>query len=253
MHSPELLFDVMRYGMAFSALTLALVLWGYGRGGVGRGYGLMSLAMVLVAVRYVLLLLFDWLPAVQWFVEIEPVLRALLLAAGLQRFADQPIRSHAIPTLLTMVAWLVVARWLDVPDSLRAFPAALMLVVACHLRAPGPRSHRTPSSCDSSSVASRSPADTRPPPSPPGAALRRQFWHRRRHCTSRSLSTGSPSSAPRPPPGATPQRNSRRWAPPSTATAFRERASRQGRPRSTSCSLSPHREDGRRVRQEQRG
>lgn len=130
MHSPELLFDVMRYGMAFSALTLALVLWGYGRGGVGRGYGLMSLAMVLVALRYVLLLLFDWLPAVQWFVEIEPVLRALLLAAGLQRFADQPIRSHAIPTLLTMVAWLVVARWLDVPDSLRAFPAALMLVVA---------------------------------------------------------------------------------------------------------------------------
>ncbi len=130
MHSPELLFDVMRFGMAFSALTLALVLWGYGRGGVGRGYGLMSLAMVLVAVRYVLLLLFDWLPAVQWFVEIEPTLRALLLATGLQRFVAEPTRSYAIPTVLAMAAWLIGARWLGTPDSFRAFPGALMLVVA---------------------------------------------------------------------------------------------------------------------------
>src|SRR5690606_39437540 len=87
MHSPELLYDIMRYGMAVSALMLALVLWGYGRGGAGRGYGLLSLAMVLVALRHFSLMVLDGFAVVLWLVDFEPALRSALIISGLLRFS----------------------------------------------------------------------------------------------------------------------------------------------------------------------
>lgn len=137
MHSPELLYDVMRYGMTVSVLMLALVLWGYGRGGVGRGYGLMSLAMVLIASSQFAQLLLWWIPAVHWYVEVEPVVRALVLALGLSRFSESKRRwsnSRIVMLIAIFVLWLgwTVARPLS--DMQRTLPVSLLVstvYIAC--------------------------------------------------------------------------------------------------------------------------
>lgn len=130
MHSPELLYDVMRYGMTVSALMLALVLWGYGRGGVGRGYGLMSLAMVFVAIRHFLLMVFDWAAPVQWFVEFEPAIRAALIFAGLQRFSERRLPSVFLPLLAAYCCWMAAAIGFKFELALRLLPGSLLIAIA---------------------------------------------------------------------------------------------------------------------------
>lgn len=130
MDSPELLYDVMRYGLTVSALLLALVLWGYGRGGVGRGYGLMAAAIVLVALHHFLLLCLDWFEPVHRLLEYEPVVRSLLLVAGLQRFSRSIRMGRALFLLGLLGAWLVLSLWLNIAQVWRAWPASLLVVVA---------------------------------------------------------------------------------------------------------------------------
>lgn len=130
MHSPELLYDVMRYGMTVSVLMLAFVLWGYGRGGVGRGYGLMSLAMVLVASSQFAQLLLLWIPAVHWYVDAEPVVRALILALGLSRFSEDRRRwqtSRGITLLVILAVWLSWSATQSLSELQRSLPASLLV------------------------------------------------------------------------------------------------------------------------------
>lgn len=116
---------------------LALVLWGYGRGGVGRGYGLMSLAMVLVASSQFAQLLLLWIPPVHWYVDAEPVVRALVLALGLSRFAEDRRRwktSRGVTLLALFALWFGWAEEQSLSELQRALPASLlvsMVYTAC--------------------------------------------------------------------------------------------------------------------------
>lgn len=109
---------------------LALVLWGYGRGGVGRGYGLMSLAMVLVASSQFAQLFLLWIPPVHWYVDAEPVVRALVLALGLSRFSEDGGRwqtSRGITLLVVLALWLSWSAAQSLPALQRALPASLLV------------------------------------------------------------------------------------------------------------------------------
>lgn len=130
MHSPELLYDIMRYGMAVSALMLALVLWGYGRGGAGRGYGLLSLAMVLVALRHVSLMVLDGFTVVLWLVDFEPALRSTLIISGLLRFSERRFPDFAFLMLAAYAAWLAISDWMHVDGLWRDLPGMLLVAVA---------------------------------------------------------------------------------------------------------------------------
>lgn len=130
MHSPELLYDIMRYGMSVSALMLALVLWGYGRGGAGHGYGLMSFAMVLVAARHFSLLTLDGFTTVMWLVDFEPALRSVFIFAGLARFAKQRPPNFAFLLLSLFAAWLLAASWLKIDGLWRDLPGMLLVALA---------------------------------------------------------------------------------------------------------------------------
>lgn len=87
MQPTDLVDDVIRYGLTVSALMFALVLWGFGRGGVGRGYNFMAVAALMAAGRHFALLVLPPSPALLLATNVELVLRGAVLLFAAQLFA----------------------------------------------------------------------------------------------------------------------------------------------------------------------
>ena len=112
MYPSDLLHDVIRYGLVVSALLLALVFFGYGRGGAGRGYLWFSMAVALDALRHLLVLFLPQGELLTFYADFDLLLRAFLLLTGVR--------------LLTGGSASGLLRWLPL--------LALILLVFCHLR-----------------------------------------------------------------------------------------------------------------------
>src|SRR5690606_17182583 len=84
MYPSDLLHDVIRYGLVVSALLLALVFSGYGRGGVGRGYLWLSAALTLDSLRHLLVVLLPPSAALTLYTELDLLVRAFLVFSGVR-------------------------------------------------------------------------------------------------------------------------------------------------------------------------
>ena len=106
MYPSDLLHDVIRYGLVVSALLLALVFYGYGRGGAGRGYLWLSGALTLDGLRHVSGILLPPSTFLEMYMEFDLLVRAFLLFSGVRLLGG-----GALPTALR---WLlpVVFGWL---------------------------------------------------------------------------------------------------------------------------------------------
>lgn len=106
MYPSDLLHDVIRYGLVVSALLLALVCFGYGRGGAGRGYLWFASAAGFDALRHLLVL---FVPAGQmlvFYAEFDLLLRSFLLLTGVRL-----LTGASIPGVLRWLPFLALA-WL---------------------------------------------------------------------------------------------------------------------------------------------
>jgi diguanylate cyclase (GGDEF)-like protein/PAS domain S-box-containing protein len=103
MYPSDLLHDVIRYGLVVSALLLAMVFYGYGRGGAGRGYLWFSAAMVLEALRHLSMMIMPALPLWPVYTDLELLLRAFLILTGVGLIAGA-----AIPRLLRWLPLLAL-------------------------------------------------------------------------------------------------------------------------------------------------
>lgn len=106
MYPSDLLHDVVRYGLVVSALLLALVCFGYGRGGAGRGYLWFAAAAGFDALRHLLVL---FVPAGQmlvFYAEFDLLLRSFLLLTGVRLLTNA-----SIPGVLRWLPFLALA-WL---------------------------------------------------------------------------------------------------------------------------------------------
>ena len=107
MYPSDLLHDVIRYGLVVSALLLALVFYGYGRGGAGRGYLWLSAALTLDGLRHVLGILLPPSTSLGMYMEFDLLVRAFLLFSGV-RLLGGGVLPAALRWLLPVVlGWLI--------------------------------------------------------------------------------------------------------------------------------------------------
>jgi diguanylate cyclase (GGDEF)-like protein/PAS domain S-box-containing protein len=136
MYPSDLLYDVIRYGLVVSALLLALVCYGYGRGGAGRGYLWLSAAMALDALRHLILMFAPPVTAVAFYADVELLLRAFLLLTGLQLLGagQQPRILLWLP--LVALGWVVFCYLTrDGAPLCRGLPGTVLLASAFALLA----------------------------------------------------------------------------------------------------------------------
>jgi diguanylate cyclase (GGDEF)-like protein/PAS domain S-box-containing protein len=128
MYPSDLLHDVIRYGLVVSALLLALVCYGYGRGGAGRGYLWLSAALALDSLRYFLVALLPPSTPLLIYIELDPLVRAFLLFSGARLLtggaAPAALRWLLLPALVGLV-WLHL--YLPELSWLRELPGMVLL------------------------------------------------------------------------------------------------------------------------------
>ncbi|MDF1820534.1 MAG: EAL domain-containing protein [Alcanivoracaceae bacterium] len=125
MHPDNLVFDVIRFGLVVSSSLFALVLWGYGRGGVGRGYLFLAAAAVLAALRHLGLLVLPASAALHLAVDLELVLRGVVLLFGVQLLTRDRARWPLVLAGLVSAVLVVFGWWRDV-DLWMHLPGSVM-------------------------------------------------------------------------------------------------------------------------------
>lgn len=107
MYPSDLLHDVIRYGLVVSALLLALVFYGYGRGGVGRGYLWLSAALTLDSLRHLLVVLLPPSAALTLYTELDLLVRAFLVFSGVRLLGGGALPATLRWLLPLVLGWLV--------------------------------------------------------------------------------------------------------------------------------------------------
>lgn len=131
MYPSDLLHDVIRYGLVVSALLLALVCFGYGRGGAGRGYLWFAAAAALDAVGHLLVLFFPAGQVLVFYTEFELLLRAFLLFTGVRLLTGAGIPGVLRWLPLPALAWLVFCYLAQAEAVLaRQLPGVILLASA---------------------------------------------------------------------------------------------------------------------------
>ncbi|MEE4249916.1 MAG: EAL domain-containing protein [Alcanivoracaceae bacterium] len=136
MYPSDLLHDVIRYGLVVSALLLALVCYGYGRGGAGRGYLWLSAALVLDGLRHLLVVVLPPSVSLSLYMELDQLLRAFLLFSGV-RLLGGGVLPAALRWLLPLVlGWLLWSHLFQQQEShWHALPGTILLSSAYFLLA----------------------------------------------------------------------------------------------------------------------
>ncbi|MFN3712810.1 MAG: putative bifunctional diguanylate cyclase/phosphodiesterase [Alcanivoracaceae bacterium] len=134
MYPSDLLYDVIRYGLVVSALLLALVCYGYGRGGAGRGYLWLSAAMALDGLRHLVLMFAPPVTAVAFYADVDLLLRAFLLLTGLQLLGGGAPSGVLRWLVVLSMGWLMFCYLTIHGEPLcRELPGTVLLASACVL------------------------------------------------------------------------------------------------------------------------
>jgi diguanylate cyclase (GGDEF)-like protein/PAS domain S-box-containing protein len=130
MYPSDLLHDVIRYGLVVSALLLALVFFGYGRGGAGRGYLWLAMAVALDALRHVLVLFLPHGEALVFYADFDLLLRAFLLLTGVRLLTGASVPGLLRWLPLLALIWLTFCQLRFEGEPLcRQLPGTLLLAV----------------------------------------------------------------------------------------------------------------------------
>ena len=127
----DLLHDVIRYGLAVSALLLALVCFGYGRGGAGRGYLWLAAASGSEAFRQLLVLFLPASPFLVFYAELDLLLRTFLVLTGVRMLTGSSLPGVLRWLLLVALGWLLFCYLVNTDLALlRQLPGTVLLACA---------------------------------------------------------------------------------------------------------------------------
>ncbi|MDF1629660.1 MAG: EAL domain-containing protein [Alcanivoracaceae bacterium] len=137
MYPSDLLHDVIRYGLAVSALLLALVCYGYGRGGAGRGYLWLSAAFMLDGLRHLLMIFLPPSMPLTLYVQFDLLARAFLLFSGVRLLGGGVLPATLRWLLPVVLGWLVWSHvfqqgessWRDLPGTILLCSAYVLLAM----------------------------------------------------------------------------------------------------------------------------
>jgi diguanylate cyclase (GGDEF)-like protein/PAS domain S-box-containing protein len=137
MYPSDLLHDVIRYGLVVSALLLALVLYGYGRGGAGRGYLWLSAALVLDGLSHLLIILLPPSLPLTLYAEGDLLVRAFLLFSGVRLLSAEGVPAALRWFLPAAFGWLVWSHvfypgevlWRQLPGTILLASAYMVLAL----------------------------------------------------------------------------------------------------------------------------